>query len=250
AVNKRPFALAISICSALVLGACGESTTVGPQSVTVIGDTKPLGNSSISTFARVDNTGTVTAFGASFGAAALSGLPATRTETILALPAAAVSAGPFTFFTVNWQPQGHPPPGVYDVPHFDFHFYTITDAARMAIPFGPATNPPPAAAVPPGYVSDPVTIPMMGTHYTDSSAPEFHGQAFTATFVYGYYAGAMAFVEPMTALSFLTTKQAYDAAIKQPAMYQKPGLYPTHYSVTFDANSSTYTLTLDRLVRQ
>jgi hypothetical protein len=24
---------------------------------------------------------------------------------------------------LNWNPHGHIPPGVYDLPHFDFHFY-------------------------------------------------------------------------------------------------------------------------------
>ena len=30
---------------------------------------------------------------------------------------------PFKFGLVNWQLHGHGPAGVYDVAHFDFHFY-------------------------------------------------------------------------------------------------------------------------------
>jgi hypothetical protein len=31
---------------------------------------------------------------------------------------------PYTFVEVNWNPAGHEPNGVYDEPHFDFHFWT------------------------------------------------------------------------------------------------------------------------------
>ncbi len=242
----------IAFCSALALVSCnGAATSVGPPgtSTTVVGETKPLGSGTVSTFAQLDAAGMVTAIGATFGAAALTGLPATMTETVVALPAAAVSAGPYTVFAANWNPMGHPPPAIYTVPHFDFHFYMISDATRMAIAGGPVTSPPPAAAVPPDYVGDPVTVPMMGQHFTDSKASEFTGQPFTATLVYGYYGGKMAFVEPMIALSYLNAKQTYSAAIKQPATYPAPGLYPTHYAVSFDAASNTYTVTLDGLVR-
>jgi hypothetical protein len=30
---------------------------------------------------------------------------------------------PFTYLLVNWNPTGHVPPEVYDLPHFDVHFY-------------------------------------------------------------------------------------------------------------------------------
>ncbi len=250
-MTKNAFAF-VAFLSSLVLASCdGRTTSVGlfGTPTTVLGETKPLGSGTVSTFAQVDAAGTVIAIGATFGAAALSGLPATMTETVVALPAAAASAGPYTVFTANWNPMGHPPPGIYTVAHFDFHFYMISDASRMAIAGGPATSPPPAAAVPPDYVGDPVIIPMMGQHYTDSKASEFMGQPFTATLVYGYYSGKMAFIEPMIALSFLNSKSSYNAAIKQPAVYPAPGVYPTHYSITFDVPSNTYTLTLDGLVR-
>ncbi len=250
-MRKKTLAL-VAFLSSLVLVSCnGSATSVGVSGTpaTVLGETKPLGSGTVSTFAQVDAAGTVTAIGATFGAAALSGLPATMTETVVALPAAAVSAGPYTFFAANWNPMGHPPPAIYTVPHFDFHFYMISDATRMAIAGGPATSPPPAPAVAPDYVGDPVTVPMMGQHYTDSKAPEFMGQPFTATLVYGYYGGKMAFVEPMIALSFLNSKSSYSAAIKQPLVYPAPGVYPTHYSVNFDTASNTYTLILDGMIR-
>ncbi len=241
-----------SACALLILAACSDSAITNPPPaapVTVMGETKPLGNGTISTFARVDAGGTLTAIGATFGAGALTGLPAAATEMTLALPSG-ISTAPFTTFAVDWNPAGHPPPGIYTVPHFDFHFYMIPDAVRMAIQGGPVTASPPAAAIPPNYVGDPVTIPMMGTHYTDSTAPEFSGQPFTSTFVYGYNGASQAFLEPMVALSFLSSKQGFDAAIKQPSMYQVSGMFPTHYSVSFSTVTNAYTLTLDGLVKR
>ena len=39
----------------------------------------------------------------------------------------------FQFVQFDWNPKGHEPEGVYTLPHFDFHFYTVSDAAVMAI---------------------------------------------------------------------------------------------------------------------
>ena len=43
------------------------------------------------------------------------------------------AATPFEHIVINWNPHGHPPPEIYSVPHFDFHFYTQTRADREAI---------------------------------------------------------------------------------------------------------------------
>ncbi len=80
----------------------GQQRDEGQPSSAFSGETKPLGNGTVSTFAQLDAAGTVTAIGATFGAAALTGLPAAMSETVVALPAAAVSAGPYTFFAANW----------------------------------------------------------------------------------------------------------------------------------------------------
>src|SRR5688500_14232731 len=40
---------------------------------------------------------------------------------------------PYRNVLLDWNPGGHEPPGIYDKPHFDFHFYTIDEAERHAI---------------------------------------------------------------------------------------------------------------------
>jgi hypothetical protein len=42
-------------------------------------------------------------------------------------------APPFEFVELDWNPGGHEPPGIYDEPHFDFHFYLVPPSARAAI---------------------------------------------------------------------------------------------------------------------
>ena len=46
---------------------------------------------------------------------------------------------PFLHFVANWNPEGHPPQEVYTVPHFDLHFYTISNEERLSIE-APATT--------------------------------------------------------------------------------------------------------------
>jgi hypothetical protein len=122
-------------------------------------------------------------------------------ESLLPLPAN--NPTQYQVIGLNWNPGGHPPPMVYTVPHFDFHFYMTSLTDRNSIDpsdpnFGteaailPATNLRPAR-----YVADPPAnaIPHMGLHWTDTSPAEFHGQPFTRTFIAGSWYGQFTFLE-------------------------------------------------------
>jgi hypothetical protein len=62
---------------------------------------------------------------------------------------------------MDWEPHGHPPPGVYDVPHFDFHFYMITPEERAGIDGSTGGQDPAAEFVPAHYVSGVDVVPQM-----------------------------------------------------------------------------------------
>ena len=47
--------------------------------------------------------------------------------TVLPLHQKAIAATAFEHIGINWNPGGHPPAGVFTVPHFDFHFYMISN---------------------------------------------------------------------------------------------------------------------------
>ena len=244
-------AAAAAILAATPALAAGKAQTYEGKSVRV-------GHGSAHTFVRTDDTGKVVAIGIAFSETALNGLPkATKKQGdfpyLLPMPA----KGPRTVIdhaVLNWESQGHPPPHVYDVPHFDFHFYTVSRAQQMAVKFkseadsGSPAQQPPAKLIPAGYIMPPGTaVPQMGAHAVNPAGGEFHGQPFTATFIYGYYDQKLTFVEPMASLAFLKSKPEFAAPVTRPASYSKPGAYPSAYSVKYDAAHKSYSVALEAL---
>jgi len=198
----------------------GAPRYVAPAAVRY-GEAVKLGNGHARAYLIADKSGAPRELGVAFDEAALDGLPAAGTghhdghmmthEYILSLPAG--NKTPFTFLEMNWNPMGHEPEGVYqDVPHFDFHFYTISKAARDSIvPTNPefekkGGNLPPAEFVPPfnaalgppGVEPAKLVVPMMGLHWVDLRSAELQKllgkpdgyKPFTATFIYGSWTAA------------------------------------------------------------
>ncbi len=224
------------------------------------GEGSSLGNGMAWTWVEYDAKKVPTAIGFTFTETAMAGLPpeppAPGEETwehILALPTL-VKVPPFTHLVLNWNPHGHVPPGIYDVPHFDFHFYMITPAQRVKITCKGADTQkcmkkPAAEFMSPAYILPPGTeMKRMGVHWIDPAAPEFNHQAFTYTYIYGSYDGHVAFFEPMIAKSYLETKPNVTTAIKLPEKYQKHGYYPTAYSVRYDPDRKEYSVAFEGLV--
>lgn len=153
---------------------------------------------------------------------------------------------------IDWNPHGHPPPHIYDSPHFDFHFYAIGTADLRDITFtgpdDPATRVTDAALIAEGYQVIPETaVDRMGVHAIDTAAPEFHGKPFTSTFIYGYYDGGLIFVEPMVTRDFLLAKPDFSAPVKTPEHVSLSGHYPTSYSVRYDQAAEAWLIALDGL---
>ena len=119
------------LAAILLAMAALPSAPASAADTTTVGAKKALGNGHAWTWVKRGDDGMVTAFGLSFDDAALAGLPAKDAEIPLAMPAAEFF--PFRTAVIDWNAHGHPPAHVYGVPHFDFHFYTITQAARDAI---------------------------------------------------------------------------------------------------------------------
>lgn len=235
---------------AVVLGvaSCSDESVTPPAPTELDGPAVSVGNGTARAVVMEQN-GHVTSIGFQLTDNALSSLPSTMpaTEWQLTLPAG-VSAGPWDHLALDWNPQGHPPPQVYTVPHFDFHFYMIPTAEQMTIPGGPDTTSVAAQYVPRDYASQVESVPMMGVHWADTLAAEYHGHPFDHTFIYGFHQGQMIFTEPMVTLAFLQSGADFSGAVKQPAAFQRGGSYPTSYSVRHDAAAHTITVSLDSLV--
>ena len=197
---------------------------------------------------------------------ALDGLSSSGASSMYLLPLPQQAPAPYQLVELDWNPQGHPPAGVYTVPHFDFHFYTITRSARDAImPSDPhyameASNVPTGGFVPPAYsplggpgqtLAD-VAVPMMGLHWEDMLSPELQAlighpenyRPFDKTFIYGSWNGSFTFLEPMVTREYLLSRPDATSPISVPARYAQPGSYPTSYRVTYDPQAKEYRVAL------
>ena len=239
------------LLTALVHSACSDSTAAGSR--TLVGADIAMGQGTAHMEAVVTSSGETQSLAVVLTEQALQGLPMPATgpgpEFLIPMPTG-LTGTVFNHVTLNWQPNGHPPLGTFDKPHFDVHFYIATMAERDAMtPADPQFAA--KALVRPGaefeaasYVADAFAIPRMGTYWTDRSAPEHHGGTFTRSFIYGYYEGKLAFIEPMMTVAFLQSNPNAEIAIPQPARYQRPGSYPTKWAVRHDVTRREYRVEL------
>ena len=257
AVSVGVVTLAIAGATVLACSRSGAPDAPEPTDLsgTFFGPSTTMAGGTVRSYVTLDRAGAPTDLGLALTEGALVDLPATATEWTFVLPAQA-SATPFKHAVINWQPQGHPPPMIYTVPHFDFHFYSITDAARQAILLGDSAlaakmiRPPSGEFVPVEYVSGMSTV-MMGMHWNDPTAPERRGEPFTKTFIYGSYNGVFIFAEPMVTKAFLETKPASVVTpLRLPLQYATTGFHPTTYTVSYDVTAKEYRVSLSGLVRR
>ena len=171
-------------------------------------------------------------------------------EFTLPLPDGA-DVAPYDHATLDWNAHGHAPPGVYDVPHFDVHFYFMSAAERDLIGPNDTTEfnrPLPATQLAEMYLETPGGAPRMGAHVIDLQSPEVNGSGpFTHTYIYGKYNGQLTFIEPMVAESFLRSQPDIEVPIRQPAEFPEAGYYPESYVVAYDASTDTYRIGLHDL---
>ena len=214
------------------------------------GDSVALGDGMVYSWIQIDGIGVTEAIGITMTESVLSNLPSAPGEFSLNLPVVA-SDSLFTHVLFDWNPQGHEPPGVYNLPHFDVHFYIVSVAEREAIVAGYDTFTVQNQFIPPDYVpvnNPPFAVPKMGTHWIDTLSAEWQGGIFTRTFIYGYYRGNMYFVEPMITVAHLQTHPIEILEVKQPEAYQKEGYYPTNYNIEYDGISMLFKIYISDFV--
>jgi hypothetical protein len=169
-------------------------------------------------------------------------------EFILPMPEQAGTTA-FKHVMVNWNPEGHEPAGIYDVPHFDFHFYTIASQERQLIAAWEVDsakfkNVPGPAYFPNNYLYLGGGIPQMGAHLIDITSPELHGNPFKETFIYGSFNGKVIFLETMVEMNYFQGAQV-NREVPRPAKVQQTGYYPKHYQVIKD--NSSYSIVFDSM---
>lgn len=230
------------------------------------GDPVKLGNGTARTFIVTEGDHP-TEIGITLTEAALTGLPGhnevgafqmpdghSMYEYVLPLPAG--NPTPFKQVVLNWNPGGHEPKGVYDTPHFDFHFYTIDAALRSTIDprdstfMRKAELKPAAEFIPEGYAyAEGTLVPGMGVHWIDPKSPEFNGIPFTRTFIFGAWDGKLTFAEPMITKAYLESKPDSTFPVPRAKTYDGPGYHPTNYRVRWDGDRREYRVSLGGLER-
>ena len=253
----------------------------------VLGTPSSLGNGTVASYAEFDKSGTPKAIGVVFSAGALDALPATPSdghrcfdadndgmidlatecsgwhERVLPVPSEATRRTdvPFKWALLNWNPRGHIPPGVFDTPHFDVHFYIEPIENIFAIQrgtcglemvrcdqFALASKPVPSNYVPPNFQNLGIVAPAMGNHLVDPTDHVFHGEKFKRHWIYGAYDGRVIFYEEMVDRGYMLSKPDACFPIPSPAAVALTGYYPTRSCVRYAPGKDEFTVSIEDFV--
>lgn len=247
---KKVFLIVAAFSVAALFTSCKKNDR--PAVKTYYGTDAHVGNGIVRSFVTINADGVPESIGFNFTKTMLSGLPdddKTPTYmTMLDLPAEAAVTG-FNHLELDWNPNGHEPLEIYGLPHFDFHAYIVSMDELMQIVPGPDNTPVEPQYIPQDYISGVIAVPNMGVHWLDMTSPEFQGQTFTTTYIYGFYQGKMLFGEPMITLAYLQSNPDVILDVKQPAKFEKPGYYPTKYRISYNEKGQEYFVSLEGLVK-
>jgi hypothetical protein len=227
---------------------------------TFLGETRALGLGIVKTYVITDSNRNPKEVGIRLTPATLDGLPkddpVPMQHIVIDFPE---EAKPTIFYHImmNWYSHGRKPAELFGEPHFAFHFYTVPEAEVHAI--DPKGSPAQAGHLldaqyaPKDFIPEPgppaeKAVPMMGLHWLDSTREFGPGKdEFKEVFVNGSWDGKLIFLEPLATRKWMLTKPNFSAEIKQPAAYQRDGLYPTTYGIRYDESLNEYVISLSGL---
>jgi hypothetical protein len=286
-MKSNAFLYYVSV-SLLTATLSGISSGAWAKARTYYGEPAVIGNGTVRTYVRLDGNDAPIATGVIFPKFSLEGLPAKRNNTSrcfdkngngkidergecegdyeirLPLPAALAKQPQVVvkWVGLNWNPEGHDPAGVYDVPHFDFHFYIVERNMIDGIRSGPcayfmncddykrALLPVSAKYVVPDHINVNAAVAQMGNHLMDSKSPELSTppKKFTHTWIFGAYDAHIIFYEPMITREFLQSQPNKCMPVKQPQAWGQMGYHPTKYCIRYRPDPGEYTVSLEGLV--
>ena len=223
-----------------------------PEQVNIFkGPQVAMGNGFARSWISINHSDVPLELGIELTDGALYGLPQDPADFaaatfLLPLHQKAKAATAFNHIVINWNVHGHEPDHVFDIPHFDFHFYMISEQEQTSIPpypLAPASfdNLPPNSYWPDLYVPTPGGVPTMGKHWINTTfAPPF-----SKTMIYGSYNGRFTFVEPMITRDYLLQGDSFSEAYSQPHVFVPNNkFYPQTYNIYKDDASSKHYITL------
>jgi len=228
----------------------GVATNWAPASrAETVGQVKncqPVFGSPVCTWSQT-NGSRVVSFGATVPMASIENSPDSAAMTWpptmaaqIPMPDDARRSTGVTQLTVYWEAHGHPP-APFLTPHFDFHFYVISDSARLAIDCADSTKP---ATLPAGYSLPDMDLPGIG-HLPGVCVPQMGMHSlptreltdtviFSGTMVMGFYQGHPIFFEPMIARAKLLERRSFSIPMATPAGIPAGVHFPTKFEAQYD----------------
>jgi hypothetical protein len=274
----------VLLVTAILAGCAASPPSANAPAVRQLGSRTALGKGTVSSYAELTSGGEPAAIGIVFSPTALDGLPESGSdhhhcvdrnkdgtvdhaseciptfEHVIPLPDMVARRGdvPFKWVLLNWNPVGHIPPGIYDVPHFDIHFFMEPIANVFALrsglcgpeffscdQFELAKRPVPVNYMHPDFRDVDAAVPAMGNHLIDLTGPEFNKQPFTRSWIYGVYGGRVTFYEEMVTRAHLLSKPQACTPIKSPKAVAVSGFYPTVSCLRYNATAGETTVSME-----
>jgi hypothetical protein len=137
---------------------------------------------------------------------------------------------------------GHPPFGVWTVPHFDVHFYALTEEQVTAVTCAdqPVVD---DEKIPDGFIIG-ECVDQMGVHSyqpraEDAIDPEPLADK-KADVIIGYDKGELTFIEPMLFAEPVFAGEALDADVGRPAQLGRETLWPARFEGRLDEEANEY----------
>jgi len=212
----------------------------------------------------VNNEGFPVEIGIELTSGVFSNLTALETghelTTVLPLHYKAKELTPFEHIGLNFQPDGHGP--VFWSEHFDFHFYTITNEERLAIPPYDANDQsivdaynafPDMTKMPSDYFKFPFAggaYPKMGKHWVPQDWQTGY-DPFTHVMILGSYNQKNNFIEPMVTVDYLLSDSEFSGAYSQPTTFEEAGNnYPTAYNIYHDSETGSVYISLSNFIKR
>ena len=235
------------------LTACGDNVQ------TVEGPCGSVYDGEVCTWGTLDGD-QVTEFGATVPLQAIESAPLDLemvfpppAVAVIPLPEEVTQATGFNHLMINWEHHGHPP-ALFAVPHFDFHFYTVSPAVVASMDCSDLSKP---AQLPEAYALPDVTIPeigelvglcvpSMGMHAMPADELD-QTDPFGASMIVGYYGGDVMFVEPMIARATLLAAEGFTMNVPTVATAGANVRWPSRFEATYDEATRTYRFTYSGL---
>src|SRR4030095_1604016 len=259
-IMKREFFVP-SVLAIICLTACQKAINNGSARIeefagaahqanfmnTFYGPEVHLGDGKMRSFIRMTHDDVPKEVGLEITSGLFENLPTAYLDLHIPLHRKANEVTPYDHLEVDWMPNGHPP-AYFQLPHFDLHFYMLTEEEQMMIPAPTATNTlltstaaygrPSPGVLPVDYTVASAAVPMMGRHWLDKFADVLSGASFTHQLIYGTFDNEVVFLEPMVTRAFLLSGTEVHKVFKQPNTFDPTRTsYPTRYNIYRDENT-------------